>query len=96
MSDKLVDRVAVGPLCGDRLGTSCTCRPVLHPSTGLSRGAQECDGEDREGKAYFEGNGNELVVFGLSQDRYNLPIQPILFLAGIVALQRLFRSRPAA
>ena len=35
-------------------------------------------------------------VFGLSQDRYNLPIQPILFLAGIVALQRLFRSRPAA
>ena len=68
MSDELVGRAAVGPLCGDRLGTSCTCRPVLHPSTGLSRGAQECDGEDREGKAYFGGNGNELVVFGLSQE----------------------------
>lgn len=35
-------------------------------------------------------------VLGVSQDRYNLPVQPILFLAGIVALQRLFRSRPAA
>ena len=68
MCGGLVAHLARGPLCGDRLGTSCICRPVLHPPTGPSGSAQECDGEDREGKAYFGGNGNELVVLGLSQE----------------------------
>ena len=49
------------PLCGDRLGTSCTCRAILHLSTGPRGGARACDGEDRVGKAYF---GRDCQYFG--------------------------------
>lgn len=74
----LVARLAHGPPCGDRLGTSGTCRTILHPPTGPSGGAQECDGEDRGRKAYFGGNGCVLVVLSLSQE-FGMRLQSVVF-----------------
>ena len=60
-------KTARPPLCGDRLGTSCTCRAILHLSTGPRGGARVCDGEDRVGKAYCEKEGQYFGCSELSQ-----------------------------